>query len=117
MCRNSRDLKTPTSIGVATRPFTNSRKTLGVIGYGPSRRVIAALGAALGMRVIVSTAHPDAEPGSPIEFADFDEAIKAADYLSLHSRVTGRTPVIDVVNGATPKGLVSVLWPQPLLRS
>lgn len=69
-------------------------KTLGVIGYGPSGRAIAALGAALGMRVMVSTSHPDADSASSVEFADFDSTVRAADYLSLHARATG-TPIID----------------------
>ena len=69
-------------------------KTLGVIGYGPSGQAIAALGAALGMRVLVSTAHPDAGPESAIEFADFETTIKAADYLTLHSRAGTGDPLI-----------------------
>lgn len=67
-------------------------KTLGVLGYGPSGKAIAALGAALGMRVIVSTAHPDAGPS--IEFADFETTIRAADYLTLHSRAGRGDPLI-----------------------
>lgn len=68
-------------------------KTLGVIGYGPSGRAIAAIGAALGMRVIVGTSHPDTEAGPSIEFTDVDTTIAAADYLTLHARATG-TPII-----------------------
>lgn len=71
-------------------------KTLGVIGYGPSGRAIAALGAALGMRVLVSTAHPDtgADVSPGIEFADFDATIGSADYLTLHSRAGKGDPII-----------------------
>lgn len=71
-------------------------KSLGVIGYGPSGKAIAALGVALGMRVLVSTAHPDNDPDrSPgIEFADFDTTIRAADYLTLHSRAGTGEPLI-----------------------
>lgn len=67
-------------------------KTLGVIGYGPSGQAIAALGVALGMRVLVSTAHPDAGPS--IEFADFETTIRTADYLTLHSRAGKGDPLI-----------------------
>ncbi|MCF2572762.1 phosphoglycerate dehydrogenase [Brevibacterium sp. UCMA 11754] len=71
-------------------------KTLGVIGYGPSGRAIAVLGAALGMRVLVSTGHPDASSHvSPsVEFADFDSTIGSADYLTLHSRAGKGDPII-----------------------
>ncbi|NJC55353.1 phosphoglycerate dehydrogenase [Brevibacterium marinum] len=71
-------------------------KTLGVIGYGPSGRAIAALGSALGMRVLVSTAHPDSDSAQSagIEFADFDTTIGSADYLTLHSRAGRNDPVI-----------------------
>ncbi|WP_166969033.1 phosphoglycerate dehydrogenase [Brevibacterium atlanticum] len=69
-------------------------KTLGVIGYGPSGRAIAALGAALGMHVKVSTGHPDADPAPGIEFADFDTTVRSADYLTLHSRAGKGDPII-----------------------
>ncbi|MGC2941273.1 MULTISPECIES: NAD(P)-dependent oxidoreductase [unclassified Brevibacterium] len=70
-------------------------KTLGVIGYGPSGRAIAALGAALGMRVKVSTGHPDKNPAPGIDFADFDTTVTTADYLTLHSRAGKGDPIID----------------------
>lgn len=69
-------------------------KTLGVIGYGPSGKAIAAIGAALGMKVIVGTSHPDTEAGPSIEFADVDTVVAAAHYLTLHARAAG-TPMID----------------------
>ncbi|GAA1518429.1 phosphoglycerate dehydrogenase [Brevibacterium permense] len=68
-------------------------KTLGVIGYGPSGKAIAAIGAALGMKVIVGTSHPDAEAAPSIEFAEVDTVVAASDYLTLHARATG-TPII-----------------------
>lgn len=59
--------------------------TLGIIGYGPSGRATAKLGMALGMTVLVSTAHPD--PDNPaVRFTDLDTLIADADYLSLHTR-------------------------------
>jgi phosphoglycerate dehydrogenase-like enzyme len=69
--------------------------TLGVLGYGPSGRAVAQLGAAFGMTVLVNTAHPVAGPDG-VEFVDREIAIASADYLSLHTRAgaaTGR--VID----------------------
>ncbi|MBM6590921.1 phosphoglycerate dehydrogenase [Brevibacterium sp. RIT 803] len=80
-------------------------KTLGIIGYGPSGRAIAALGVALGMRVLVSTAHPDAgaDVSAGIEFADVDTTIGAADYLSLHSRAGKGDPIIGAATFTTMK--------------
>src|SRR6476661_7568919 len=47
--------------------------TLGLLGYGPSGRAVARLGAAFGMTVLVNTAHPDpVETG--VEFVDRDTA-------------------------------------------
>lgn len=77
-------------------------KTLGVIGYGPSGKAIAAIGAALGMRVIVGTSHPDTEAAPNIEFADVDTVVAAADYLTLHARATG-TPIIGAAQLAAMK--------------
>lgn len=79
--------------------------TLGVVGYGPSGRAIASLGTALGMRVLVSTAHPDADAAqsSGIEFADFDATVGSADYLTLHSRAGQNVPVIDAASFAGMK--------------
>lgn len=68
-------------------------KTLGILGYGPSGRAIAQIGAGLGMSVIVGTSHPDTEAAPSIEFADVDTVVAAADYLTLHTRATG-TPII-----------------------
>ena len=69
--------------------------TLGIIGYGPSGRATANLGAALGMDVLVSTAHPDPDT-TAARFADPDTVIRKADYLSLHKRAGQHTgPLID----------------------
>ena len=54
--------------------------TLGVIGYGAIGRRVAAMGAALGMRVLVSDPHARvAEPG--IEQVAFGDAARASDYV------------------------------------
>ncbi|MGJ3190160.1 phosphoglycerate dehydrogenase [Paenarthrobacter sp. FR1] len=69
--------------------------TLGIIGYGPSGRATANLGVALGMTVLVSTAHPDPS-NTAIQFAELDTVIRDADYLSLHTRAgQGTGPLID----------------------
>lgn len=59
--------------------------TLGIIGYGPSGRATATLGAALGMNILVSTAHPDPR-NTAARFTDLDTVIQESDYLSLHTR-------------------------------
>ena len=59
--------------------------TLGIIGYGPSGRATANLGVALGMRVLVSTAHPEPD-NSTVQFAALEAVIRNADYLALHTR-------------------------------
>ncbi len=64
--------------------------TLALLGYGPSGRAVAQLGAAFGMTVLVHTAHPDPDDSS-IQFVDRDTAIAAADYFSLHTRADATT--------------------------
>lgn len=64
--------------------------TLAVLGYGPSGRAVAQLGAAFGMTVLVHTAHPDPDDAG-VRFVDRDAAIAAADYLSLHTRADPTT--------------------------
>ncbi|MCS3493258.1 phosphoglycerate dehydrogenase-like enzyme [Arthrobacter sp. JUb119] len=68
--------------------------TLGIIGYGPSGQATAKLGLALGMKVLVSTAHPSSSDRE-ISFTDLDTVFKSADYLSLHSRASGTGPLVD----------------------
>src|SRR3989441_8601625 len=57
-----------------------SGSTLGVIGYGAIGRRLAALGAVLGMRVLVSDPHVRVPAGEGIEQMDLPEPPAAADY-------------------------------------
>ncbi|MDQ0729890.1 phosphoglycerate dehydrogenase [Arthrobacter sp. B1I2] len=59
--------------------------SLGIVGYGPSGRATANLGAALGMNVLVSTSHPD-PANTTFQYTDLDTVIAGSDYLSLHTR-------------------------------
>lgn len=69
--------------------------TLGVVGYGPSGQAVADLGVAFGMKVLVSTAHPQPDKAH-VQFTDLDTVIDRADYLTLHSRAAAdTTPLID----------------------
>ena len=64
-------------------------KTLGIIGLGAVGRQFARLGAAIGMRVIAWTMHPD--PALGFELVPLDELLRASDVVSLHLRLSGDT--------------------------
>ena len=59
-------------------------KTLGIIGFGSIGRAVAAIAAALGMRVITysRTIHP--EFAHLAEYVDLDTLLKQSDVISLH---------------------------------
>lgn len=78
--------------------------TLALLGYGPSGRAVAQLGAAFGMTVLVHTAHPDPDDAL-VQFVDRDTAVAAADYLSLHTRADPTTRRI--INGNTLRTMKS----------
>jgi phosphoglycerate dehydrogenase-like enzyme len=61
-------------------------RTLGVVGLGAVGRELARIGAALGMRVIAWTWHPD--PGRGFELAELDDLLARSDFVSLHLRLT-----------------------------
>ena len=64
-------------------------KTLGILGLGAIGRQFARLGAALGMRVIGWTFHPD--PALGVELVDRDDLLSQADVVSLHLRLSDKT--------------------------
>jgi phosphoglycerate dehydrogenase-like enzyme len=64
-------------------------KTCGVIGYGAVGRHFARLAAAIGMRVIVWTMHPERHPG--VDFVSLDEIYDTSDVVSLHLRLSAET--------------------------
>jgi D-3-phosphoglycerate dehydrogenase len=64
-------------------------KTCGVIGYGAIGRQFARLAAALGMRVIVWTMHP--ERYADMEFVELDDLYRASDVVSVHLRLSPQT--------------------------
>ena len=67
-------------IPAAAKGIQLAGSTLGVIGYGAIGRRVAAMGAALGMRVLVTDPYVKvAEAG--IEKWEFDELLAAADYV------------------------------------
>jgi glycerate dehydrogenase len=69
--------------------------TLGIVGFGAIGQRVARIGRAMGMNIIVHTAHPErhAEEAQKLEarFADLDELFSAADVVTLHSPLTDAT--------------------------
>ncbi len=67
-------------------------KTLGVVGFGSIGRALTRAASALGMDVIVYTAHPSEERREPgMRFAPLDELLEKADVVSLHCPLTDAT--------------------------
>ena len=64
-------------------------KTLGVIGLGAIGRRFARLGAAIGMRVITWTMHPN--PALGFDHAPLDQLYRDSDAISLHLRLSEQT--------------------------
>lgn len=59
-------------------------RTLGVVGIGAIGRIVAELGAALGMRVLAyDIAPPDGLPPG-VAFTELDDVVAASDVLTLH---------------------------------
>lgn len=75
----------------AMRPLRElAGKTLGVVGYGAIGRRMAALGAALGMRVVCATRTPRPDTAS-VRFVPFDALWPQCDVISLHCPATPET--------------------------
>jgi phosphoglycerate dehydrogenase-like enzyme len=66
-----------------------SGKTLGIIGLGAIGRRFAQLGAAIGMRVVAWTMHPDPKLG--IELVPLDRIYRESDVISVHLRLSDQT--------------------------
>jgi len=64
-------------------------KTLGIIGLGAIGRRFARLGAAIGMRVITWTMHPD--PALGFELVSLDRLYEESDVISVHLRLSDDT--------------------------
>ncbi len=64
-------------------------KTLGIIGLGAIGRRFAALGAAIGMKVLSWTMHPKAELG--FRHVELEELLGSSDVVSLHLRQSADT--------------------------
>jgi D-3-phosphoglycerate dehydrogenase len=64
-------------------------KTLGIIGLGAIGRRFAQLGAAIGMRVITWTMHPN--PALGFELVELDGLLRSSDVVSIHLRLSDQT--------------------------
>lgn len=84
-----------------------SGKTLSVVGFGSIGRKVAEIGAAFGMKVIISTR---TEPENcPYEVADLLTAAEKADVLTFHCPLTEQTA------GMVNKELLSRMKPSAIL--
>lgn len=68
-------------------------RTLGIIGYGRIGRAVARRAAGFGMRILVYSpgSRTEIEASSDVEWADLDALISAADFVTLHARLTPDT--------------------------
>ena len=64
-------------------------KTLGVIGLGAIGKRVAQLGAAIGMRVVAWTFHPENSPG--FNYVPIERLLEESDVVSLHLRLSEKT--------------------------
>src|SRR5467141_669178 len=77
--------------------------TLGVIGYGAIGARLAALGAALGMRVLAADPHVRVPAGEGIEQIDLPQLLAAADYVVCLATATPETE--NLMNDAAFEGM------------
>jgi len=76
--RDVRDGQWPRGMGMQLRG-----KTLGLIGTGAIGREVAALGRAVGMKVIAWTFHPH---GDAVEWVSLEDVFRRSDVVSVHVR-------------------------------
>jgi phosphoglycerate dehydrogenase-like enzyme len=62
--------------------------TLGLVGFGATARAVVPLAQAFGMTVLCVTNVP---AGNGVEFVDLPTLLRRADFVSLHTALTGRT--------------------------
>ncbi|GAB3931642.1 D-2-hydroxyacid dehydrogenase [Larkinella terrae] len=63
-------------------------KTLGVVGYGDIGKSVAAIGLALGMKILVNRRHTNEQPPEGIRYVDQATLFADSDVISLHCPVT-----------------------------
>ncbi len=78
----------------AAQPLKNlGGQTLGLLSFGRIARLVARRAVALGLRVITCDPYltPEAVASEGVELVRFEELLSRADYLSLHTPLTGAT--------------------------
>lgn len=69
-----------------------SGRTMGIVGFGRIGRQTAAIGSALGMRIVASDANEvNAPPFAGFAWMSLDELIREADVISLHCPLMGES--------------------------
>jgi glycerate dehydrogenase len=66
-------------------------KTLGIVGFGAVGKRVAALGVALGMRVLSTPSRRVSEPPPGVEFSELGALFVESDVVSLHCPLTEET--------------------------
>ena len=66
-------------------------KTVSIIGMGRIGCEVAVRAQAFGMRVLYHDTRPDCSPPAGASAVDFGEAVRQADYLSLHTNLTAES--------------------------
>lgn len=84
------DWKTSPTFSYFPYPITGmAGKTIGIVGFGAIGSRVAAVAAAFGMRVLISTRTP--KSGYPYKFTDFDTMLHESDVVTLHCPLTPQT--------------------------
>ncbi len=78
-------------------------KTLGIIGFGKIGSRVSEIAKAFGMKVVAYTPSGKKEGFDDITFTSLDEAIRTADYISVHCPLTEET------NGLIDKSFIEMM--------
>ncbi len=65
--------------------------TLGIVGFGHIGQAVANVAAAFGMKLLVHTRRPPAEPSPGLRFVDLETLFRESDVLSLNCPLTPET--------------------------
>lgn len=67
------------------------QKTFGIIGFGKIGRAVAGIAPTFGLKVLVSTAHPDPAFIGTLEYVSREELFARSDIISLHSPLNDKS--------------------------
>jgi glycerate dehydrogenase len=87
-----------------------SEKTLGIVGFGRIGRQTAAIGHAMGMRIVAHDANEvDPPPYPGFRFAPLDDLLRSSDVVSLHC------PLLPSTQGLINRTSLALMKPSALL--